>query len=252
MNRKVVVVGTTTWGTTLAIILARSGTPVTLLARTAGEAKELNTQRQHQRFLPSVDFPPPLTVSSDVPAVIAPAHLVIIAVPSDRFRHNVQWIKPHLAPDSIVLSVTKGLEVPGSNRMSQVLQDELPLSLHPGICVLSGPNLAKEIVNGKPASTVVAGSDGDKLACVQETLMSPTFRVYTSEDLVGRGAGGNAEEHHRPGSWVLRWASDGGQRQGGVHLPRSGGNYSTRAGRGSSALDSGWTGRPGRHHRYLF
>ncbi|MCL0047551.1 AMP-binding protein [Dehalococcoidia bacterium] len=86
---------------------------------------------------------------------------------------------------SLILSVTKGLELPDGKRMSQILQEELPLEFHPDICSLSGPNLAKEIVNSKPASTVVAGSRDISTATIQDILMSPTFRVYTSSDLVG-------------------------------------------------------------------
>ncbi len=74
--------------------------------------------------------------------------------------------------------------------MSQVLEEELPTELHTGICALSGPNLAKEVAQGKPASTVVAGKDDRTTACVQAIMMSPTFRVYTSRDIVGVELGG--------------------------------------------------------------
>ena len=110
---------------------------------------------------------------------------MIIAVPSDHFRHNVRWVKKSLVPGSLILSVTKGLELPRGKRISQNLRDELPLEFHPDICSLSGPNLAKEIADNKPASTVVAGSQDTSTATIQNILMSPTFRVYTSSDLVG-------------------------------------------------------------------
>ncbi len=183
-------VGATTWGTTLGIILARNDVPVTILARTAAEAAELNTHREHRRFLPGVPFPQALRVSSNLQETLAPAQLTIIAVPSDRFRQNVQAVRGHLSPGSVVVSVAKGLELPTGKRMTQVLEEELPPQLHQGICTLSGPNLAKEIVQGKPASTVVAGRDADRTAYAQEVLMSPSFRVYTSDDVVGVELGG--------------------------------------------------------------
>ena len=191
VRRKVAVVGTTTWGTTLGILLARNNIPVTVLARSADEARELDSRREHRRFLPSVPFPQALSVSADLPETIGGAQLVIIAVPSHRFRQNVQWIKKHLAPDTWVLSATKGLELSSSLRMSQVLEEELPSHLHPGICVLSGPNLAKEIVQGKPASTAIAAHDPNTLVAVQQILISPLFRVYTSDDVVGVELGGS-------------------------------------------------------------
>jgi glycerol-3-phosphate dehydrogenase (NAD(P)+) len=190
LSRRVAVVGTTTWGTTLGILLARNSVPVTILARSPDEAKELDSLREHRRFLPSVSFPEAFTVTDDVAGAVGTARLIIIAVPSHRFRQNVQWIKKHLHPEAWVLSATKGLELSTSLRMSQVLEEELPPHLHPGICVLSGPNLAKEIAQGKPASTAIAGKDPDTLAAVQEILMSPLFRVYTSDDVVGVELGG--------------------------------------------------------------
>ena len=89
-----------------------------------------------------------------------------------------------------MLSVTKGLELPDGKRMSQVLEEELPDAFHSRICSLSGPNLAQEIVQGKPASTVVAGRDDASTSCAQEILMSPSFRVYTSRDIIGVELGG--------------------------------------------------------------
>lgn len=190
MINKVAIIGATTWGTTLGIILARTGIPVTILTRTSSEADDLNSHREHRRFLPSVTFPQSLVASGDAAEAVGEANLVIVAVPSDRFRANLREIKVFLPPDAAVLSVAKGLEMPGGKRMSQIMAAELAPSLHPGICVLSGPNLAQEIVQGKPASTVIAGRDGDKLAEVQDILISPTFRVYTSQDVVGVELGG--------------------------------------------------------------
>ena len=190
MNAKVVVVGTTTWGTTLGILLARKALPVTLLSRSSKEADALNSEREHRRFLPGVPFPDGLSVSADVEAKVSQAQLVILAVPSDRLRQNVQSIRDYLPVDSLVLSVAKGLELPDGKRMSQVLEEELLPHHHSSICVLSGPNLAGEIVQGLPASTVVAGRNAGKTSNIQEILISPAFRVYTSEDVVGVELGG--------------------------------------------------------------
>ncbi len=190
MDQKIAVVGATTWGTTLGIILARKNIPASLWARTPAEAAELDSQRRNARFLPDVVFPEAFSVTSHIEKAITPAGLIIIAVPSERLRHNIRIIRDGIAPGTIILSATKGLELPAGQRMSQVLKEELPPHLHSGICVLSGPNLAKEIILGKPASTVIAGEDTAKVEQAQAILMSRYFRVYTSRDVIGVELGG--------------------------------------------------------------
>ena len=185
MSDQATIIGATTWGTTLGILLAQNEVPVNLLARTEAEAQTLSSQGRNARFLPDFLFPEGLSVTSEPESALQQSDLVIIAVPSDRLRENVQRIKAHLQPGMTVLSATKGLELPTARRMSQVLEDELPAELHPGICVLSGPNLAKEIVEGKLASTVIAGRNPEATQKAQNMLMSANFRVYTSADVLG-------------------------------------------------------------------
>ena len=185
MSDQATIIGATTWGTTLGILLAQNEVPVNLLARTEAEAQTLSSQGRNTRFLPDSLFPEGLSVTSEPESALQQSDLVIIAVPSDRLRENVQRIKAHLQPGMTVLSATKGLELPTARRMSQVLEDELPAELHPGICVLSGPNLAKEIVEGKLASTVIAGRNPEATQKAQNMLMSANFRVYTSADVLG-------------------------------------------------------------------
>ena len=190
MTSTVAIVGTTTWGTTLGIILARKNLPVTILARTPQEAERLNQRRENRRFLPAVRFPDSLVVDSDPQAAVGPADLVILAVPSESLRRNVQGIIGHLASGAAIVSASKGLESPEGKRMSQVLEEELPAAAHDGICVLSGPNLAREVADEKPAATVVAARNPDRAAFVQDLLMTPNFRVYTSDDVIGVELGG--------------------------------------------------------------
>ncbi len=179
------IIGATTWGTTLGILLAQNGVPVSLLTRSESEAQTLTSQGRNARFLPDAPFPDSLSVTSEPESALRQSSLVIIAVPSDRMRENVQRIESHLQPGAIILSATKGLELPTAQRMSQVLEEELPANLHSGICVLSGPNLAKEIAQGKLASTVIASQNPDASQTAQAALMSNNFRVYTSRDVLG-------------------------------------------------------------------
>ena len=137
MSVQAAIIGATTWGTTLGILLAQNDVPVTMLARTQAEAETLASQGRNTRFLPDAPFPDRLSVTGEPESALKQSDLVIIAVPSDRLRENVQRIKPHLRAGAIVLSATKGLELPTARRMSQVLQDELPADFHEDICVLS-------------------------------------------------------------------------------------------------------------------
>ena len=179
------VVGATTWGTTLAVLIARGGAGVRLLCRTPAEADELRRTGANARRLPGVAFPPSLDPEHDPGAALGNARLVVIAVPSDRFRQNLRRMATSIPADAVVLSVTKGLELPGGLRMSEVFAQESPDHPQDRFAVLSGPNLAGEIMAGKPALTVVAASDESTRRLVQDTLMSPAFRVYTSDDVVG-------------------------------------------------------------------
>ena len=190
MSEKAVVVGATTWGTALALVLASEGRPVTLLARNPAECGRLESARENSRFLPGVKFPSLLRVSADAEEALDGATLAVIAVPSDRMRENARRVSGHLGSDTVVVSASKGLELPSAIRISEVLAEELPAILHPGICALSGPNLAKEIVQGKPASTVVAGASPEAAERAQAALLSGRFRVYTSSDVTGVELGG--------------------------------------------------------------
>ena len=181
----VAVVGTTTWGTTLAIVLARRGTQVHLLARTDSEAKELRDAGENRQRLPGYAFPPALRVTASPREALRGVQALLLVVPANSLRDNVRWIASALQGTPLVVSACKGLEKESMKRMSQVLAEEIPEHLHHRICCLSGPNLAREIAAGLPSSTVVAARDRNTLAEAQELLNSSRLRVYTNDDLIG-------------------------------------------------------------------
>ncbi|MBI4200350.1 MAG: NAD(P)-dependent glycerol-3-phosphate dehydrogenase [Chloroflexi bacterium] len=183
--RSLAVVGTTTWGTTIALLAAQQGQPVALWARTPEEARMLRRARQNRRFLPGYPFPSNLRVTCDLQEAFGKAELVVFAVPSKALRENVKRLGGALREDALLISATKGLERSTGLRMSQVLQEELRDSLQDRLCVLSGPNLALEIAEGRPASTVVACGNLEVGRTVQQALMTPSFRVYTNSDVIG-------------------------------------------------------------------
>ena len=187
---KVGVVGTTSWGTTLAITLARRGVEVWLWARTEDEASQLRERRENVRFVPGAEFPQSLDVTASPDEALQEAELVIIAVPSRSMRDNLRHVRDSLGGSVAIVSATKGLELDTGKRMSQILREELPSSLHSSICTMSGPNLAGEIVKERPSSTVIASEEAPAAEFAQAVVNSHRFRVYTNDDMVGVELGG--------------------------------------------------------------
>jgi glycerol-3-phosphate dehydrogenase (NAD(P)+) len=183
-SRSITVVGTGSWGTTLAISLARAGRRTTLLARSPEEAAALRAAGQHERFAPGVPFPLSLAIEGDPEAALRDCRVLLMAVPSQTMRANSAALKPYLPPDAIVLSCAKGFEQGSLKRMSQVLADELPDHVEQ-IGALSGPNIAREILDSKPATTVVATQDHAMAEIAQRFLTTSYFRVYSGDDVVG-------------------------------------------------------------------
>ncbi len=184
------IVGSTTWGTTLAVLAARNGQEVILWTRDETEAALLREEGENRRFLPGTPFPSGVTVTASPREAFAGAGMVIFAVPSRTLRANARSVGSHVSKGAVVVSATKGLELTSGKRMSQILAEELPPGPTNSLCALSGPNLAAEIVQGKPSSTVVGSPNDEAADIAQSMLTSATFRVYTNRDMVGVELGG--------------------------------------------------------------
>jgi glycerol-3-phosphate dehydrogenase (NAD(P)+) len=177
------VVGAGAWGTTLAVMLSRSG-PVSLLARQGEHATRIVERHENERYLPGVTLPVEIEVSAD-PALLADAaELVILAVPSAAMRDVVRQIAPSLHPDAVLLSVAKGIERGSLCRMTEVIAQEVPDAAG-RVAALSGPNLALEIARGLPASSVVGATDEAVSQRVIDILGSRSFRLYRNRDVIG-------------------------------------------------------------------
>jgi glycerol-3-phosphate dehydrogenase (NAD(P)+) len=177
------VVGAGTWGTTLALHLARQA-PVILLARNEQQAHELIEDRQNRRYLPGVSLPVELEVTADPQALAGADELVVFAVPSSAMRDSALRVLAHVGQAQVVLSVAKGIEHETLLRMTEVLADVLPAA-RGRIAAMSGPNLALEIAQGLPASSVVACEDEDVGGRAIELLGARSFRLYRNRDVVG-------------------------------------------------------------------
>ncbi len=180
---RVAVVGATSWGCTLASLLERRGAEVSLVCRDASEARAVAADRGVAR-LPELTLPPPVeVVGADVRVA---AEGVVIAVPAQSVRVTLAPMRWAGSPR--VLCASKGIERSTLLRMSEVIA-EVAAGVG-NISALSGPNLAHEVVRGLPAAAVVASEDASEADWWQEALSGPTFRVYTSTDVVGVEAGG--------------------------------------------------------------
>lgn len=184
------VVGATSWGCTLAICALRAGNDVDVLCRTEDEAAELSAAREHRRLLPGIALPEGLRFRADAQGP-AP-NVVIWATPSQRLRDNLRSVLPMLTPgDTAHVSAAKGLEQGSHLRMTEVLTQELDLAGREAMVgAVSGPNIAREVARGLPATTVVASAAESDRERLQLALNSPSFRVYTNEDVVGVELGG--------------------------------------------------------------
>ena len=189
-SRRIAVVGTGSWGTTLAVLMARAGHHTSLWARTPEEAETLRSSRENRRFLPGVILPDALSITSSLEEALNPCDILLLVVPAQRMRENVGWVRPFLHAETIVLSAAKGLEKETALRMSEVIAEGLPPASGERICVLSGPNLSREIVAGLPTGTVIASRSDEVTDFARDTIMTPQLRVYTHDDVIGVELGG--------------------------------------------------------------
>jgi glycerol-3-phosphate dehydrogenase (NAD(P)+) len=178
---QVAVIGAGSWGTTVAALAAQN-TTTTLWARRAELAKQINDENVNPEYLPGFALPPQLVATSSMEEAVGGADVVVMAVPSHGFRGVLQEAAASVRPWVPVVSLAKGLEHGSLKRMSEVVQDELPG--HP-VAVLTGPNLAKEVLAGQPAASVVAIDDTIIATELQRIFATMRLRVYTNPDLVG-------------------------------------------------------------------
>jgi len=181
MPIRVAVVGAGSWGTTVAA-LAATNTPTTLWARRPELADQINTGHVNGDYLPTFALPDTLRATSEIGEACSTADVIVMAVPSHGFRAVLREAAPFVRPWVPVVTLSKGLEQSTLKRMSQVVNDELPG--HP-VAVLTGPNLAKEILAGQPAASVVAIDDEVIANELQRIFATMRLRVYTNPDMVG-------------------------------------------------------------------
>ena len=191
----IVVVGAGSWGTALACVLCENQHQVTLWGRDVAQLAEMAAQRENRRYLPGLRLPESLRFSSDLSAAIRALptdvpSLVVAVVPTHTMRQVFAEVAADLPAQAVIVSASKGIENDSLLTMDQVLQQVLPPVLHDRIAVLSGPSFAKETIEKHPTAVVAAAKQRQIAELVQRAFQVGTFRVYTSDDVVGAEVGG--------------------------------------------------------------
>jgi glycerol-3-phosphate dehydrogenase (NAD(P)+) len=188
MNR-VAVIGAGSWGTTVAAIAA-AGVSTVLWARRDSLADEINRSGQNSDYLPGLTLPPGLRATHDLADAVSGADTVVMAVPSHGFREVFTPVADLIGNETPVLSLTKGIEQESLLTMTDVVAEVSPDHRRDLVGVLTGPNLAAEVLAGQPAASVVAMRDRSAAEALQALFMGPSFRVYTNDDVIGCELGG--------------------------------------------------------------
>lgn len=187
MIAQTAILGTGGWGTALAVLWARQGNKIVLWGHTPARVEEIAHTRQNPDYLPAVELPDNILLTSDL-SHCAGADLIVFVTPSIAMREVAARLRPHLTNDAaILLSCTKGIEHGTGLRMSEILAEQFPAN---PVAVLSGPNLAAEVAQGLPTATVLGCREESIAETLQQALGSSRFRVYTSHEIVGIELGG--------------------------------------------------------------
>lgn len=189
--KRVAVLGAGSWGTAFAKVLADAGRPVVLWARREEIAAAIREERRNPEYLPGTLLPASVTATSDAAEALDGADLVAIAVPAQTLRENLaRWAAADaIPPEATLVSLMKGIELGTGKRMSEVVADTLGIDAG-RVAVITGPNLAGEIAYGQPTAAVVACTDMERATAVQQAIVTPYFRPYTNDDVIGCELGG--------------------------------------------------------------
>jgi glycerol-3-phosphate dehydrogenase (NAD(P)+) len=177
------------WGTTFAKVLADAGCDVALHARRPELAKAIAEDGENRDYLPGIRLPAGVRATADPAEALLDADVVVLAVPSQKLRENLEQWAPMLPAEATLLSLMKGIELGSTKRMSEVICEVTGCGPE-RVAALSGPNLAREIAEEQPAATVIACPDADRAAALQAFCHTKYFRPYTNVDLVGCELGG--------------------------------------------------------------
>jgi glycerol-3-phosphate dehydrogenase (NAD(P)+) len=184
---RIAILGGGSWGTGLSVVLGHSRRrhDIRIWVRQPSIAQSIREKLENPAYLAGVSIPAGVQASTDLGEVLHEAQIVVGAVPSAHARSVYSHAVPHLSPEAAIVSATKGLEPATHLRMSEVIAQVLSLKFIPRIAVLSGPSFALEAAKGEPTAVVLASKDRALAAFLQEEFASPSFRLYTNNDVLG-------------------------------------------------------------------
>ena len=181
---QIAVMGAGSWGTAFALVLADAGNTVRMWGRRAELCEAITTTHENPDYLPGIELPETISATADPAGALAGAEVVVLAVPSQQLRDNLNTWAAHIPADAVMVSLMKGVELGTHLRMSEVIA-ELTGAGPERIAVVSGPNLAREIAQREPAASVVACADAAVAERLQQLCHTQAFRPYTNTDVVG-------------------------------------------------------------------
>lgn len=186
---KISVIGSGGWGIALTILLYKNGHDLTIWSFDKREAEELKTTRENKTKLPNILLPEDIKVTDDLKEVVDNKDVLILAVPSKAIRSVSKSLKDIIKDNQIIVNVAKGLEEDTLKTMTDIIEEELK-GKNPQVAVLSGPSHAEEVGKGIPTTCVVSAHNKELTLYLQNIFMNPSFRVYTSPDMLGVEIGG--------------------------------------------------------------
>ena len=181
------VLGSGSWGTAIAICLANGGHNVKVWSRNRDTALEISSLRENKRYLPGVKIPEGVSFTADMQKC-ADAEVIIIGTPSHTVREVSKKLAPFVRDGQVIVSISKGFDEEEYRRLSVVINEEIPNAV---VAAMSGPSHAEEVALGLPTTNVVAHPDIKVAQYIQGLFMSPPFRLYASDDIIGVELGGS-------------------------------------------------------------
>ena len=189
---KVTVLGSGQWGTTLAQVLCDAGNDVVIWGRNQSVVDEINSVHTNQRSLPALVLPTKLRATSDIAAAVQHSEMIVLAIPAQSLRENLKSWKALISKEIPIVSSLKGVEVATQKRMTEVVQEVLDIP-EDMLAIITGPNLAREVVLRQPTGAVAASMSQELADLTAKTFSAPYFRVYTSNDVIGCELAGAAK-----------------------------------------------------------
>ena len=184
--------GSGSWGTVYAMVMADAGCEVVIWSRSAEQATSINDDHRNHVYHPTIELPLTLTATTDAAVALDGASIVVLAIPAQVLRENLAAWQDFIAPDAVFISLMKGIELGTMMRMSEVIADVTGAGPE-RIAVVSGPNLAHEIALRQPAATTIACADAEVAQWLQEASTSAYFRPYWTTDVIGTEIGGSVK-----------------------------------------------------------